>query len=158
MIKYMIIFTAFILLASSQIYAEGMKITGGKDQSQKQYTQIEKDVEAGKDQRDANTVAPLVPIIEHIGKAAREGGEFLDSPADPNTGATLDCGGGFMSPGQLMTDIQSRCSSSETNRQCLDRFERQLTEGYSYASDAWKVYCPEGYRNAASFQIYPMSN
>jgi hypothetical protein len=131
---------AGLAFASSALFGEGLTIKGGKDKSQKNFEQVEREVDAGRDQRDANALAPLMPIINWVVEGLREGQAFLNAKAESGTRAILTCD-------DKPTAVSVPCSTSQTNQQCIDAVEYLVRDmGYDDTYDYCKIPNPEAHK------------
>jgi hypothetical protein len=137
--KKIIVFSMAAILAfiPVKLLGEGMTIGGGKDAAEKNFSQVQEDVEAGRDERDRNTMEPLVPVVEFIGEALREGQAFLNSPARSGSKAVLYCN-------DTRSGLAVACSTTETNQRCMDRVQEHVRDmGYDDGYDYCKIPNPD---------------
>ncbi|MDR2352895.1 MAG: hypothetical protein LBF22_06975 [Deltaproteobacteria bacterium] len=135
-IAFSLLIFFFLLFAPFSAFAESMTFQGGKDSSEQNFDQVEKDVLAGKAQRDANTLRPLVPLVKALENIFKENEAFYNSKAKAGTMARLLCEDND-------TGLGVACSTSETNRSCLERIMALLWDmGHDSPSAACELPNP----------------
>ncbi|MDR1297354.1 MAG: hypothetical protein LBO05_08295 [Deltaproteobacteria bacterium] len=131
----MLAIIAVFLLSAPEASGKSMTIEGDAAQSEKNARRNEAAVESGRSERERNTVAPLVPIVEELQRIAEESAKYgytgaPDGDSEPASGykAVLSCSNGFM-VGSSQDSASSSCGD-ETKQSCLERFARQMKEKY----------------------------
>ena len=139
------------LIFSLEASAKSLTLTGDTEQAQKNAAKNEAAVEEGREEREYNTLAPLAPVVEYVGKALAEGAAFMASTAELGSKAGLRCGGGLWGPGEIT--ITTDCPTSGTHQQCLDSYIRYLEDKFDSLSNACKLLASEGNRGSGNVEI-----
>jgi hypothetical protein len=127
---------AIFVCPTHSIFADSLSISGGKDKSQKTFNDAEADIDSRRSQRDYNTIKPLEPLINYVVDAMKAGEAFNNSLADSGSRAKLLCD-------DKKVGVETACSTSETNRECVRRLELMLAEmGHSSPSSACELPNP----------------
>jgi hypothetical protein len=126
----------FALALAPAALGTGMSVSGGKEKAGQNLDKTERQVEAGRQERDENTMRPLAPVYEFVVKALKESEDFMNSAAKAGSRARLLCD-------DKESGVSVQCSPSGTNRECVDKLYRVLMDmGYHTDYDYCKVRNP----------------
>jgi hypothetical protein len=138
LMRKLLAFLAIIMISAPPFHALAANLTvqGGKESSERNHQKVEREVEAGREQRDRNTLAPLVPVFEWFVNVMEKGEQYMNSKAERGTKAVLLCN-------DKPTFLSVDCSTSETNRRCTERVYELIVDMGSDIYDICDIPNPD---------------